>query len=338
MTFEGWNPRYYGDAMALPGDALAHFRTKGSKNGVRRYQQPDGTWTPLGLRLRKAREGWGERRKEKRKERKEKRRQKDKVQLEKAKKVLAEHKDENERYKAKLAAKTKAFKAKEKAKADRIIKRIDRREELKKRFAERNLKNLSDEELRKRIERVKMEKEYKELTKSPALAVGEKMLKSYLESRKAKRERAEKKAKMEKDMIEAKAKLATAEADKAFAKKRGNIAARKISAKADLKAQKNKERDKTIRGAISKAINRSIDKRSANHVKKMGDKTYWDNILKRSGKAVVRVGNAVKTGAQEGYVQGRAQATARRKKKQRQQAAQRAQSTRLTNYYNNGGW
>ena len=38
------------------GEYLAHFRTKGSKNGVRRYQQEDGTWTPLGLRERKARE------------------------------------------------------------------------------------------------------------------------------------------------------------------------------------------------------------------------------------------------------------------------------------------
>ena len=42
------------------GEYLCHFRTKGSKNGVRRYQQEDGTWTPLGLERRKAREGWGD--------------------------------------------------------------------------------------------------------------------------------------------------------------------------------------------------------------------------------------------------------------------------------------
>ena len=33
---------------------IAHSRTKGSKNGVRRYQNPDGTWTDLGLERRRA--------------------------------------------------------------------------------------------------------------------------------------------------------------------------------------------------------------------------------------------------------------------------------------------
>ncbi len=32
---------------------LVHSRTKGSKNGVRRYQNPDGTGTPLGLERRR---------------------------------------------------------------------------------------------------------------------------------------------------------------------------------------------------------------------------------------------------------------------------------------------
>ena len=338
MTFDGWDARYYGDAMGSPGEALEHFRTKGSKNGVRRYQQEDGSWTPLGLRMRKAREGWGERRKEKREIRREKRKQKDKLELEKAKRVLAEHKDENARYKAKLAAKTKAYKAKEKAKADRLIRRIDRREQLKKRYAERNnLKNLSDEELKKRIERVKMEKEYKELTRSPALAAGEKMLKSFLDSRKAKRERAEKKAKMEKDMIEAKAKLATAEADKAFASKRGNVAARKIAAKADFKKQKNQERKQTIRGAISQAIHNNIQKRGQAHEDKIGKKTYWDSIqnggkrvgriLKKSGQGIANAGKKAKANSKE-----------RKEKKRRQQAALQGRITRLSNYYNNGGW
>ena len=35
------------------GDYLAHFRTKGSKNGVRRYQNLDGTWTELGKERRR---------------------------------------------------------------------------------------------------------------------------------------------------------------------------------------------------------------------------------------------------------------------------------------------
>ena len=33
---------------------IAHSRTEGSKNGVRRYQYEDGTWTPEGLERRRA--------------------------------------------------------------------------------------------------------------------------------------------------------------------------------------------------------------------------------------------------------------------------------------------
>lgn len=39
---------------------LEHSRTKGSKNGIRRYQNADGTWTPLGLARRREREGFGD--------------------------------------------------------------------------------------------------------------------------------------------------------------------------------------------------------------------------------------------------------------------------------------
>ena len=53
-TFDGWEDQLYGP------NTLAHFRTKGSKNGVRRFQNEDGTWTPLGLKERKEREGWGD--------------------------------------------------------------------------------------------------------------------------------------------------------------------------------------------------------------------------------------------------------------------------------------
>ena len=79
-TFDGWDARYCGDSMALPPgmiseDYLMHFRTRGSKNGIRRYQQEDGSWTPLGLRLRKEREGWGETKKEQKAAKKEKKAQ-----------------------------------------------------------------------------------------------------------------------------------------------------------------------------------------------------------------------------------------------------------------------
>lgn len=52
---------------------LNHFRTKGSKNGVRRYQNEDGSWTPLGLKERRAREGFGERLAKRREERAQRR-------------------------------------------------------------------------------------------------------------------------------------------------------------------------------------------------------------------------------------------------------------------------
>ncbi len=47
-TFDGWDALFCGDALALPrgrvsGDYLMHFRTKGSKNGIRRYQNEDGS-------------------------------------------------------------------------------------------------------------------------------------------------------------------------------------------------------------------------------------------------------------------------------------------------------
>ena len=38
---------------------LEHHGVKGQKHGQRRYQTKDGTWTPLGLKLRRAREGGG---------------------------------------------------------------------------------------------------------------------------------------------------------------------------------------------------------------------------------------------------------------------------------------
>ena len=59
-TFDGWEEQLYGCRLSYGQDSLAHFRTKGSKNGVRRFQNEDGSWTPLGLKERKAREGWGD--------------------------------------------------------------------------------------------------------------------------------------------------------------------------------------------------------------------------------------------------------------------------------------
>ena len=180
--FDGWEARLYGDAMALPGDELMHFRTKGSKNGVRRYQEPDGTWTPLGLRLRKAREGWGETR---------------------AERKLAKAKAKTARIKAKEAVKTKILKEKEKIKAEKVKAKAAKGKTKWQSIAEKRrnspIRKLTDEELKKKIERAKMEQEYKELTKSPVLKTGEKAL-MYILEQKAKK--ADRKAEQEKRKLE----------------------------------------------------------------------------------------------------------------------------------------
>ena len=134
------------------GEYLCHFRTKGSKNGVRRYQQEDGTWTPLGLERRKAREGWGDEggnggggggsKKE-------------------YKRALRA-----ERYRAKAAAKADALRRREaekKAKADR-----DAKARLEKNNRNRKLSEMTDAELKDQIARLKLEREYKE-AKGPSL-------------------------------------------------------------------------------------------------------------------------------------------------------------------------
>lgn len=135
-TFDEWN---------VPQNSLMHFRTKGSKNGVRRFQNEDGTWTPLGLRERKAREGWGDEgtsRKERRAQR----------QLARA-----------ERHQARKQARAEA------------------REAAAERRRKNSLKGLTDAELQQKINRLKMEQEYKELSKSPLLKTGEKLVTSILE-------------------------------------------------------------------------------------------------------------------------------------------------------------
>lgn len=135
-TFDEWN---------VPQNSLMHFRTKGSKNGVRRFQNEDGTWTPLGLRERKEREGWGDEgasRKERRAQR----------QLARA-----------ERHQARRQARAEA------------------REAAAERRRKNSLKGLTDAELQQKINRLKMEQEYKELSKSPLLKTGEKLVTSILE-------------------------------------------------------------------------------------------------------------------------------------------------------------
>lgn len=227
-TFDGWEAQFYGP------NTLAHFRTKGSKNGVRRYQNEDGTWTPLGLRERKAREGWGDERRAARAERK--------------------------------AAKREQKAAKAAAKKERIA-------AYKEEKRQSNVKTMTDAELRKRIERIQLEKEYRELSKSPARQLGEKLVSNYFDYRdKREQRRAEKEARVYEMMklkeqtkqaelrkketeARSKADAARASADKAKAET-DYLDIKKGTRMKSLKLEtKRANGTLTIRGGIMRAIN-----------------------------------------------------------------------------------
>lgn len=222
-TFDGWD---------TPQNSLMHFRTKGSKNGVRRFQNEDGTWTPLGLRERKEREGWGDEGTS-RKERKAQR------QLARA-----------ERHQARRQARAEA------------------REAAAERRRKNSLKGLTDAELQQKIDRLKMEQEYKELSKSPLLKTGEKLVTSILEyqGKKEQREIEKKRQEIQLEQIRtqkiqakegSKKAASEAQAAKYEAKKKkfdmkGGLAKER---QAQLVNAKTNYRNTTIWGAIGKRAN-----------------------------------------------------------------------------------
>ena len=241
-TFDGWNtlPR----KRPLSENELMHFRTKGSKNGVRRFQLQDGTWTPLGLKERKAREGWGEARKE--------------------------------RKLAKKAARSEKRKARE---AERAEKRRTSK-----------VSGLTDAELKAKIERLKMENEYRELKRSPIRKAGAKFISDYLKNRSVKAERAylDNKEKINREHEMAKLKEQTeqtrlrSEADRARAHadsdrahadevrantdridiEQGTRMAKLKNEKRSLKLQNRRfVSDNTIRGGAKKLLNRILSGR-----------------------------------------------------------------------------
>ncbi len=214
------------------GQYLAHYRTRGSKNGVRRYQTESGEWTPLGLRERAKREGWGS---EERKARRAEKRA--------------------ERAERRAAAST--------AKKERVAAYKEARRKS-------NLKTMTDEELRSKLNRVKMEMEYKELTKSPLLKTGEKLVTGYLnyrikkeEQRNTREKYAMDMARLRADMIKSKemTKQKEFEAKKAKSDAENSAAQTekaKVTRKRDIINSKIAYKATTVRGGIAKMINKSL--------------------------------------------------------------------------------
>lgn len=237
------------------GQYLAHFRTKGSKNGVRRYQTESGEWTPLGLRERAKREGWGS------EERKARR------------------------------AENRAARAEKRAAASAA--RKERIAAYKEEKRKNNPKMMTDEELRKKIERAKMEQEYKELTRSPLVKTGANMVAKYLQYKEKKataeakrKEMAMKERQMTINETNAKANLIKAKAEKKAATDRiiDNLTggSQRKKARAEFLKAKTERSKNTIRGAISTSIGNIIRKEGARTVSSMSN----DSLTMRGGRKI----------------------------------------------------
>lgn len=170
-TFDAWEV-----AVHPPESYLMHFRTKGSKNGVRRYQTESGEWTELGLEERRKREGWGD------------------GETKKAKK---------------LQKKVEKAEKRQERKAVRAEKKAARAEVRRK----RSLKGLTDEEMKAKLERAKMEAEYRDLKKRGSLVeIGSNLVTKYLDYKDKKEQHTIEINKQKIDMERAKAQQMQAEA------------------------------------------------------------------------------------------------------------------------------
>ena len=260
-TFDGWEIGLYGsvefsNADPYDDNVLAHFRTKGSKNGVRRYQQPDGTWTPLGLRERKQREGWGK----------------------------------HERKAAKLERKLERRTARQERRAAFKERLTRAKAAYQERKGRHSLKNVSDADLQKRIDRLKLEREYKDLNRNPALEAGKNLVKAYINHKNEKLRRATKAAELQVQKDKAKSDLLNAQAARTNARNDliDNIfgGAKRMKAKAELLRSK---RQNTVRGAIGGMV--------GNVIKAEGDRITSE--MKNKPSLLMRAGRKVKNAVRE---------------------------------------
>ena len=130
---------------ALAGEYLAHWRTKGSKNGVRLYQHEDGTYTELG--------------KERRRIGALKFKKPDKAEVKRVAKEMFEPSIKGGKDKPPMSPAERVGRETSNAldKTSHIVKT------LRPAKVHPETKKLSDEELRKRISRLELEKRYNSL-------------------------------------------------------------------------------------------------------------------------------------------------------------------------------
>ena len=229
-TFDNW------EAVAHPPeDYLMHFRTKGSKNGVRRFQTESGEWTPLGLKERREREGWG---------------------------------DGETKKARKLQKKVEKAERRQEKKAARAERKVERAEIKRK----KSLKGLTDEEMKAKLERAKMEAEYRDLTKRGTLIeTGGKLITGYLDYKSKKKQQTleENRQKIEMERLKTQqiqAKEATKKSYNDRKTARSEYKKMKQDVKGGLAAKRKKElkgvelayRNTTIRGGVSKRINQFL--------------------------------------------------------------------------------
>lgn len=297
-TFDGWDAPYYGYSLPNGQDTLMHYRTKGSKNGVRRYQTESGEWTPLGLRLRKAREGWGDKG-----ERKAASARANATRMREgleADKKMRNNPDlpsyMHSRYDRVIKSETKKV-IKAERKADRAEKRqvsrtarAQRMADFREKRRQNSIKGLTDAELQKKISRLKMEQEYRELAKNPVLKVGEKLISSYMNYRNNKEQREidrnkqiieMERIKTEKAKAVSEASKAKSEAKKARSElKKARTKSAKKQAIANLVNYKNQAKrhvaDNTIRGGLKKRINAWL---SSGYSERKAENRYVSGVL-----------------------------------------------------------
>lgn len=184
-----------------------------------------------------------------------------------------------------------------------------RAEKIAKRQAN-NVKYMSDEEIQKRINRLKLEKEYKDLKKNPAIELGKSLVKAYLESKDKKEKREMDKANLIIRDRESRAKLINAKAAKINAK--NDVLDNVARGKGYMKAKKeliDSKADKTVGGAIKKAINGIITKEGRAIVNEMPDHSLivsgarkTKNAVKKSNEFVKNVAKTAYAGAGDAYL------------------------------------